>query len=433
MATLKVKNSDIINTLNTGDVSEGLQNAMAANDGSLVGYQNVYANISNQGGYMMNEFISTLLNRIGLVFIDNLREYKNPMQDFIRDDLVYGDTMEEIALKLAESHRYDTGIANDDPAKAFKQEVPELVSKLHNINYQNYFERTINDTVMKRAFINEYGLSRLISGIITVLVSSANNELFQVLKGTLTDAYKYGDMVQLQVADPTQSVDNAKALAKVMRKTYKDMQFMKSEFNTAELETFSVPENIYTFIDTDTESNLDVDVLAYAYNKDKADILGQVRVVDGFNGTGIKAIMLDRDAMVFYQTKFVTTSIFDPLHLATNLFLHSHGVYSFSTFLNSIAFTTDKVNVAGVTKVEVVAQTNQDITKGGTKQCTATVTGDSGNEVYWRLIGNTSNSTYVNEKGVVYCSLDEKAKTLTIEAYAKQNSHISGKTVLNVK
>ena len=434
MARLKnVSNADILNV-----VSEGAAPALATalegvEKASTLSYENAFINLQNEN--LLNEFVPTLINRIGKVLVDNLKTYKNPMVNYIKDDLLYGDSVEEVSIHLAKSHQYQVHTDPKNPGDVFAQNIPDMETGIHKINYEQYFPETINDVVLKRAFIHEGGLAKLTSGIMTAMVNAANNELFQIMQAVMVDAYKYGDLRQLQVEDPELSLDNLKKLGKKMRNTFKRMQFMQSDYNVYELDTFSLGEDIHTFILPELESDFDFDVLAYAYNQDRAKLLGQVNVIQTFGDTPIKAIMLDKDALVFYQTLYMTSSIYDPKHLSTNLFLHVQGIYSFSRFLNAVAFTTEKVNNADVTAVSVTAETDNNVTKGQTKQCNATVTGDgSQNKVWWRVEGNKDNTTYINDKGVLYCGTGEKTgQKITVTAYAKENTKVKGKVILTVK
>ncbi|WP_206920558.1 hypothetical protein, partial [Alicyclobacillus suci] len=55
---------------------------------------------------MWNQFVDALVNRIGSVVARNI-SWTNPLQEFKRGMLNYGDTIEEIQVGLLKAHIYD--------------------------------------------------------------------------------------------------------------------------------------------------------------------------------------------------------------------------------------------------------------------------------------------------------------------------------------
>jgi hypothetical protein len=58
---------------------------------------------------------------------------------------------------------------------------------------------------------------------------------------------------------------------------------------------------LHLIIDADLEAELDVDVLAKAFNMDKTNFLGHVTVIDGFASTGLEAVLVDQDWFMVYD------------------------------------------------------------------------------------------------------------------------------------
>ena len=60
------------------------------------------------------------------------------------------------------------------------------------------------------------------------------------------------------------------------------MRFMSPYYNIAHINTFSDPAEQYILLDTQFDADMDVDVLATAFNLDKAEFIGRRVLIDGF-------------------------------------------------------------------------------------------------------------------------------------------------------
>src|SRR6478609_7829471 len=109
----------------------------------------------------MNEFIDVLVNRIGMT-IAKSNSWTNPLAPFKRGMLSYGNTIEEIQTGLLQAHGYDPD--RDYMEKTlFGRERPEVQVNFHTINRQDFYKVTINDALLKRAFLDPSGLSGFIN------------------------------------------------------------------------------------------------------------------------------------------------------------------------------------------------------------------------------------------------------------------------------
>ena len=417
--TIKASNAEILTTVGEhigGTLGEELRNIQA----SEVDYQRAYAAI-NSTPETRNEFINTLMNVIGQTYVRTARKWRNPLKEFMKENLLFGDTLEEIAIDTYQSHNYKV---SGTPGDAFAQEKPDVLAMFHKRNFEKYWETTFNDKIIRKALLNENGLARFVETQTTQLYNSAELAEYEAMRDTIVDQYKFGNVRAIKIDDPA---TQPKSLVKAVRENALRMTFLGTNYNTAELHTFTPMEDLYLLITPDVEAEQTVEVLASAFNMDKADFVGKVKLVDAFGETGIKAALVDKEAFMFLPYLFEVHGIYDPRHLVYNMYLHDHATFSFSQFVNAIIFTTDDVNKAEVTEI-TFQNTPYTVQRGQTMRVEVTIVGASvtGNGgAYFELTGNTSNDTYISDAGVVYCGADEAIGTkLLVTAYAMENTDV---------
>ena len=99
-----------------------------------------------------NEFLDSLINRIGFTIVRNAKAWNNPLAVFKTTKLNFGSTIEEIATKWIKAHRYaDEGNEGD----IFAMHRPEVQAAFHTINRQDYYPISINEIELKRAFADD--------------------------------------------------------------------------------------------------------------------------------------------------------------------------------------------------------------------------------------------------------------------------------------
>ena len=87
---------------------------------------------------LKNEFLSALVNRIGMVLITN-KMYANPWSVFNRGRLELGETVEEIFVNIAKPFQFDPAVAE---TKVFAREIPDVRYELSAFLQADDSERT---------------------------------------------------------------------------------------------------------------------------------------------------------------------------------------------------------------------------------------------------------------------------------------------------
>src|SRR5699024_10628337 len=85
--------------------------------------------------------------------------------------LNFGDTIEEVMVGLAEARTYEHD--RDYLEKViFGQERPEVQSRFHKINREEYYKITVKEFAIQRAFTEQNGLSNFIAQLMEAPTTS---------------------------------------------------------------------------------------------------------------------------------------------------------------------------------------------------------------------------------------------------------------------
>ena len=365
----------------------------------------------------MNEFLSSLVNRIGLVVIKN-RLYSNPLKEFKKGMLNYGDTIEEIFVEIAKAKHYDILPNENNLGDVFEVTKPKVLSRFHKINRQDFYPVTINQDLLRRAFLSEQNLDDFISKIFDSLYSADEYDEFLLMKNLIGDARSKNKFYDVQVTDVTDE-KTAKEFAVITRQYANNLRFMNKLYNNAGVTNYSDISDQVILINSKYEAQMSVDVLAYAFNMEKADFLSRMIIVDDFGGNETDdtvAILIDKDWFMVYDTKFEMTEQYNARHLYWNYFLHHWQVMSSSDYAPAIRFTTGAVSPI-VESVEILP-TTATVKKGETEQFTANVVTKYGasKDVSYEVKGTSEvdSGTTITKNGLLTISQNETNTKLTV-------------------
>lgn len=317
---------------------------------------------------LQNEFINALINRIGLV-VTTSAIFNNPYSMLKKGVLEYGDSVEEIFIGLAKVTAYSANIAHKRELKRYAADVK---SAFHVTNWRVMYPLTIEKEQLKRAFLSADGVERLITDLINQVFVAASYDEFLLFKYTLIKGVNEG----MIISDPITATD-AKDYAKRFRALSNDFTFLNSEYNYAGVRNNTPKEDQYIFMDAAFNADFDVDVLASAFNMDKADFMGKLLLIDDFtsfdnerwadirafgdayseseatggagafvdevteaelaNMAGVKAIIIDKDFFQFYDEVSEMEDQRIAAGLYWNFFYHRWMIASCSPFANAVA------------------------------------------------------------------------------------------------
>lgn len=339
---------------------------------------------------LQNEFLSALVNRIGRVLITS-KMYTNPIEMFKKGMLEFGETVEEIFVNLAKPFQFDPAVAETE---VFKREIPDVRSAFHVMNYQKFYKATISDKELKQAFLSWDGVSNLIAKIVDAMYTGANYDEFLTMKYLLARHILDGHMTVKEIAEVNTA--NMKSITAVIKGVSNKMTFMSPNYNVAGVQTFALKENQYLIMNAQFDATMDVEVLASAFNMDKAEFMGHRVMIDGFGNldiarlnvlfaddpnyteistddlnalNAIPAVIIDGDWFMVFDNLQEFTEQFNGQGLYWNYWYHVWKTFSVSPFANTTLFVSGQPTVTKVT----VNPSAANATKGQTLQLSATV------------------------------------------------------------
>lgn len=370
-------------------------------------------NLADIGQYILNnkslanQFLNVLVNRIARVIITS-RLYENPLAAFKKGSEKYGDIIEEIYVNIANAHEYNPQIAENE---VYKRVIPDVGAVFHRTNSQLFYKATIQEESLEKAFTSEQGMRTLIAGIVDSLYSGANYDEFVAMKNIFAESAD--EMFYIKTDAP--SVDNIHNIVTNIKSASNLMEFMSNQYNAAGVMNYTPKSRQVLLIRADIDAIMDVNVLAAAFNMDKAEFMGRKVLVDNFGAENpdVYAVLCDDEFLMVVNTLDKFTEQYNAQGLYWNYFWHVWRVFSRSPFSNCIAFTSGTIVAA--TSVSIT-NTSGTYAKGTDLQMTATVAPATATNknVRWTLEGAEAD-TYISATGMVHFGTAQTG-TLTIKA-----------------
>lgn len=399
---------------------------------------------------LQNEFLSALVNRIGRVLITS-KMYENPWSMFKKGLLEFGETIEEIFVNIAKPYQFDPAVAESN---LFKREIPDVRSAFHIMNYQKYYKTTIQNDQLRQAFLSWQGITDLIAKIVDSMYTGANYDEFQTMKYMLAKHVLDGRMYPVTI--PTVSDTNMKTIVSTIKGVSNNYEFMSSKYNLAGVQNYSMKADQYLLINSKFDATMDVEVLASAFNVDKAEFAGKRVLVDSFGSLdidrlnilfagdptyteisatdlealdAIPCILVDKDWFMIFDNYFNFTEQYNGEGLYWNYWYHVWKTFSVSPFANNALFIpgTPKVTKVIVSPAAATVKAGQKIALSAVVQTEYFAP----QSVEWT--SNTDDVT-VNKSGVVTVGADVVAGTqITITATSTYDSKRSGTSTITVE
>lgn len=371
-----------------------------------------------------NEFVNALVNRIGLVILNN-RMATNPLAALKKGRLAVGETIEEIYIDVIKAQTYDPRAAQDT---LFKRHLPNVSSVFHSVDSQLNYPLTISNEQLRKAFLSYDSLDRFIAGLVDSMYKSATLDEFIQMKQLISEWNENSRFIVEPITAVTDAASAREAMIKI--KAVSDgMTIFNNQMNYAGVWTSTPKDEQYLITTPDFNARMDVDVLAAAFHMDKAEFAGHVIVVDNIGDlgdSGIEAILVDKNWYQVYDYLRTFKTAYNGEGLYWNYFYHVWMVYSLSPFANAVAFGTAAPTVTALT----VTPTTATVKAGGTVQITTTVTGtgDPTSKCTFALAGNTDPETVVSTMGKVILgsketgSLGTSKNQITVTATSVQDT-----------
>ena len=374
---------------------------------------------------VMNEFMSMLVNRI--VYTQFMTKYfNNPLQVLEGDRIPLGYAGQEIYINPAKGRQYNV----NDFAGLLQKYEADVKVQYTSVNTDLQYPVTVSRHKLKQAFVSWDTLDQFISELSNSLYNGAYIDEYQFSKGLVASAFKSNQAQYIKLTSPT-TEQTGKAFVKKLRETFLNMKTPSSSFNAwakvggygREIITWSNPEDIVFLIRNDVLSNVDVDVLASAFNIGKAELMGNIIPVDNFDiyaddgtlaydGSNILGFIGDKSWFRIKRQDMYLDEFYNANNRTWQYYLNLTKMYNYSLFANGVVIATDDPDV-DVSSMEFVekgtALAPLSIVKDATKTLHVITTPFSANET---ITYTSSDATVVS----VTAGTDNKTCVITGEA-----------------
>ena len=285
-----------------------------------------------------NQFMDALIMRIGTTYVHQ-QSFTNPLREFKKPTLTYGNTIQEMIPKWIRAHSYI-----DDAEDVFKMARPDARVWYHSQNRRDRYDITINDVELRTAFTDSNGLNKLVAAIMNVPINSDEYDEYRIMMQLIAIyEQKWGFFKHALSAAPTNEA-TGKEFLQALRTYAGLLRFPSTTYNNGaipDIPIFVNPSELILMVTPQTQAALDVQTLAALFHLEKADIQYRTVLVDQFPipDNDCVALLTTTDFFMCSDTQYRNTSIYNPKTLGTNYFLHHWGVYSVSPFVPAIMFT----------------------------------------------------------------------------------------------
>lgn len=361
-STLNASTIDILNVIRQNasyDYQQNVPEVKTVNDIPKVG-EVIYGTPS-----FANQFINALVNRIAVVRVQSATFF-NPYSILKKGYIEYGETIEDIFVSIAKAVDFNVEKA---AKREYQRSIPDVRSAFHAMNWRVFYPVSIQDEDLRQAFLSADGVQNLIAKIVDTVYTAADYDEFLLFKYLLIKAVSHGKMHPTSIGAGT----DLNEAAVQFRGTSNLLPFISSDYNEAGVKTSTPKERQVIFMDAMFNAQFDVNVLASAFNMDKADFMGRLFIIDNWtdfdnerfdviraNSDGIeevtteelalmanvKAIILDENWFQVYDNNNKFTEKYASSGLYWNYFYHTWKTVSNSPFANAVVFVTSSADVA---------------------------------------------------------------------------------------
>ena len=301
---------------------------------------------------LRNKFIQSLVNRIAYTRF-MMDYFENPLRELAGDDLPLGAIGQEIYVNPARGRVYDI---NDFAGLLVKYE-SDIKAEYTEINFDVQYPVTIIRKELEKAFVSWGDFESFLMGISTSLYNGAYIDDYKYTKKLITNAYR-NNAVQMETvsfAGATPTKDELESLTARLRQAYLDFMVPSTKYNAwkkvggygRSIVSWSKPENIVVFVSNKMASILDVQVLANAFNIDKAELVGRVYYVEDFDilndsgevvvdGSNIVALICDRRWFKIREKDMFMDEFYNANNRSWQSYLNVIKLYNYSLFANAL-------------------------------------------------------------------------------------------------
>lgn len=404
------KGAKVFNVVRENASKVFMETVPSATEDNIQTLSNILFNDAYQP--MLNEFVTNLINRVGLTIIRN-KTFSNPLSILRKGSMPLGTDIQDLYENPAEAEQYE--LSNTAMAKLLTITDPDTHVAYYRRNRKDLYTKTISRENLQGAFVSWEKFENYISAITTSLYSGNYIDEFELTKALVDGAYDNNKVIVETVTAVTDET-TAKAFIKKCRSLFTKMKLPSTKYNAYSkfsgakgvIKTWTEDDRFVLIVTSDVMAEVDVDVLARAFNIENTKFLGRVIEVDSFENEEIQAILCDEAWFQIYENLMRFDEFYNARTMTWNEYLHVWQTYAICPFANAIVFATAQPKPATAISVADVS-----VVEDATANVTVTLTPADATSELTFISGDETVFT-VSSTGVV-TGVSAGTGTLTVE------------------
>lgn len=250
-------------------------------------YQSKVPNLASQDeisriGFVLDEqeltteFVNGLVNRIIKTMVER-KTITNKLAIFKKGSNPLGTDIQDIFTNPAVSEKYELSEAAMSKLLSYKGSDDKIA--YYRRNRRDLYTVSIPEVELRAAFVSWTDLGKLIDNKVQSLSNGNNLDEFYYTKNLLSKAVTNSTIRKIKITRPTDET-SAKAFVKQVKKVFGKMKFPRSDLNSygilfpneTPVVTQTDEKRISLIIDVDALAEVDVELLAQAFNIEKANL-----------------------------------------------------------------------------------------------------------------------------------------------------------------
>ena len=427
-------------------ISEGLRTSLNQVRETLVQNNNLYAeqideispnsDISTLSAplfdnpNLLNDFMNVLIQRVVYTQLVNFKLFNNRLKVLEGEQMPLGAIGQEIHINPARGRKFNV---NDFAGLLAKYEADVKVQYMH-LNSDVQYPVTITRAKLRDAFTSWTNLEEFVNGLTQSLFNGCYIDRYNFTKGLVASAYR-DNTVQMTVLQKPSTTDQAKSFVKKARELYLNFKEPSANYNAwkkvggygYDVVTWTDPDDIVFLIRNDLMSEIDVDVLAQAFNIDKTKLLGNIIPIQDFteydnrgnvvvDGSNIIAMMCDKRWFRIKNQETTTDEFYNANNRTWQVYLNDVNMYQYSLFCNAMLFVTEEPEVT-ITGLEVDKKEVR-VKEDETATVTVSTTPAQANtpEITATSNGQGTATASINERTITITGVAQGSTTVTVKA-----------------
>ena len=305
-----------------------------------------------------NEFCDVLVNKLVYSQFESMT-FENPLRVLDGDRIPLGYAGENTYVNPAKGRSFNV----DDFAGLLVKYEAQVKVQYFTVNTDLQYCVTVARQQLKKAMTSWDNLAEFITSLSNSLYNGAYIDMFRFTKNIITGAYKENRAV-IETVSAISDETTAKAFVERARELYLNFQLPSTQYNAwaknggagDPITTWTRPEDIVIVIKNSLRAKLDVDVLASAFNIDRATLLGNIIAVDNFDsyddegnrvfdGSAIVGGIFDKAWFKIKTQDMFMENFYNANNRTMQYYLNVIRMYSMSLFANGVIFATSQPTV----------------------------------------------------------------------------------------